>query len=123
MLPHPCMPSSKHNSSPCPCAGSNGATANAAFMALMYADMIKAESADTSHVYKCWGLSQVRYMLGDAGHSLVVGAGHGPPKRTQDRAAGCPAPPQVCPCCPHNWTPESKPSQTPGVGVPSRLPV
>lgn len=76
-------------------AGSNGATANAALVALMYADMIKSNQSDTAHVYKCWGLSQVRYMLGDAGHSLVVGVGHNAPKRTQDRGAACPAPPQV----------------------------
>ena len=83
--------------SPTP-AGSNGATVNAAFMALMYADMVESTAASSAHVYKCWGLSQVRYMLGDAGHSLVVGVGKDPPKRTQDRAAGCPEPPQVRPC-------------------------
>lgn len=40
-------------------------------------------------------LSQVRYMLGDAGRSLVVGVGKNPPKRTQDRGAACPDPPEV----------------------------
>ena len=72
-------------------------------MALLYADSIMASNPGPAHVYQCWGLSQVRYMLGDAGHSLVVGAGHKPPKRTQDRGAACPAPPQVRahaePCC------------------------
>lgn len=38
---------------------------------------------------------QVRYMLGDAGRSLLVGYGRNPPKRTQDRGAACPDAPEV----------------------------
>ncbi|KAI7842235.1 hypothetical protein COHA_004148 [Chlorella ohadii] len=60
-----------------PMSGSLGATANAAALSLMYADMI-------------------RYMLGDAGRSLLVGFGRNPPKRTQDRGAACPDAPEVC---------------------------
>lgn len=40
-------------------------------------------------------LAQARVMLGDTGRSLVVGYGRNPPKRTQDRAAACPNPPEV----------------------------
>ena len=64
-------------------------------MSLMYAEMEEAASPATAREYKCWALSQVRYMLGDAGRSLMVGYGHNPPKRTQDRAAACPDPPEV----------------------------
>jgi len=77
-------------------AASLGATANAAMTALMYGDIIEAENADSAKTYKCWALSQMRYILGDSGRSLVVGVGSDPPKRTQDRGAACPAPPAVC---------------------------
>jgi hypothetical protein len=79
-----------------PFSGSLGATANAALVALMYADTVADTEPASAKVYRCWGLSQVRYMLGDSGQSLVVGYGKAPPKRTQDRAAACPAKPQVC---------------------------
>lgn len=62
----------------------------------MYADVVAATEPAAAQTYKCWGLSQMRYVLGDAGRSLVVGVGPTPPKRTQDRGAGCPAPPAVC---------------------------
>ena len=64
-------------------------------MSLMYAEMEEAASPATAREYKCWALSQVRYMLGDVGRSLMVGFGHNPPKRTQDRSAACPDPPAV----------------------------
>lgn len=34
--------------------------------------------------------------MGDSGRSFVVGYGKDPPKRTQDRAAACPNPPEAC---------------------------
>jgi hypothetical protein len=73
-----------------------GSTANIAMSAFMYADLIEHKDSAKSQAYKCWGLSQVRYMMGDAGRSMVIGQGHNPPKRTQDRAAACPARPGVC---------------------------
>lgn len=106
-------------------AGSLGATANAASLALMYAGMVEGSSASLARQYRCWALSQVRripgnpggrramrsavqpveraplpplqvrYMLGDAGRSLVVGFGDSPPERTQDRGAACPDAPEV----------------------------
>jgi endoglucanase len=65
-------------------------------LALMYADVAQAESQAAAQTYRCWGLSQLRYVLGDAGRSLVAGFGSNPPQRTQDRAAACPPPPAVC---------------------------
>ena len=73
-----------------------GSTANVAMTAFMYADLIEEESAAKSQAYRCWGLSQVRYMMGDAGRSMVVGQGRNPPERTRDRAAACPAKPTTC---------------------------
>lgn len=77
-------------------AASLGATANAGLLALMYADIAQAEGRGVAQTYQCWALSQLRYVLGDAGRSLVVGVGSNPPKRTQDRSAACPKPPAVC---------------------------
>ncbi|PRW56955.1 Six-hairpin glycosidase [Chlorella sorokiniana] len=79
-----------------PMSGSLGATANAATLSLMYADMVERSSGSLAREYRCWGLSQIRYMLGDAGRSLLVGYGRNPPKRTQDRGAACPDAPEVC---------------------------
>lgn len=73
-----------------------GSTANIAMSAFMFADLVEEESASKSQAYKCWGLSQIRYMMGDAGRSMVIGQGHNPPKRSQDRAAACPERPNVC---------------------------
>lgn len=64
-------------------------------MSLMYAGSVSATQPGLAKEYRCWGLSQVRYVLGDTGRSLVVGYGRNPPKRTQDRAAACPDPPEV----------------------------
>ena len=73
-----------------------GSTANVAMTAFMFADLVEAESNAKAQAYRCWGLSQVRYMMGDAGRSMVVGQGENPPKRTHDRAAACPAKPATC---------------------------
>ncbi len=79
-----------------PNSGSLGSTSNAAMLALMYGDVIESESPAAAQSYRCWGLSQMRYMLGDAGRSMVVGVGTNPPKRTQDRTAACPEKPATC---------------------------
>ena len=76
--------------------GTLGSTANTAMLALMYADIVESENAAAAETYRCWALSQLRYVLGDAGRSLVVGVGSNSPKRTQDRSAACPGPPAVC---------------------------
>lgn len=79
-----------------PSSGSLGSTSNAAMLAFMYSDVIESESPAAAHSYRCWGLSQMRYMLGGAGRSMVVGVGKDPPQRTQDRTAACPEPPATC---------------------------
>jgi Glycosyl hydrolase family 9 len=79
-----------------PNSGSLGSTSNAAMLALMYGDVIESENPAAAQTYRCWGLSQMRYMLGDAGRSMVVGVGSSSPKRTQDRTAACPEPPATC---------------------------
>jgi endoglucanase len=58
--------------------------------------VIEKEDGDSAATYRCWALSQMRYILGDSGRSLVVGFGQDPPQRTQDRGAGCPAAPATC---------------------------
>lgn len=73
-----------------------GSTANTAMAALMYSNIVESTDSIASKTYKCWALSQLRYMLGDAGRSLVVNVGSNSPKRTQDRGAACPDPPAVC---------------------------
>ena len=62
----------------------------------MYSDVIEAENPGAAETYRCWALSQIRYMMGDAGRSMVVGIGTDPPQRTQDRSAACPAAPGIC---------------------------
>ncbi|RMZ57138.1 hypothetical protein APUTEX25_003595 [Auxenochlorella protothecoides] len=77
-------------------SASLGSTMNTAFAALALADVLGDAQADTVFTYRCWGLAQVRYVLGDSGRSLTVGVGKNPPTRTQDRDAACPEAPQVC---------------------------
>lgn len=79
-----------------PYSGSLGATANAAMLALAYADVSESEKPKSASTYRCWALSQMRYMMGDSGRSLVVGQGYDPPERTQNRSTGCPKSPEVC---------------------------
>jgi endoglucanase len=79
-----------------PMSNTLGSTANAAMLALIYADAAEAEDSASADTYRCWALSQMRYVLGDSGQSLVVGVGKDAPEHTQDRAAGCPPAPAVC---------------------------
>lgn len=46
--------------------------------------------------YECWGMLQIRYMLGDSGRSYVVGYGKNYPKRVHHRGATCPDSPATC---------------------------
>lgn len=46
--------------------------------------------------YECWGMLQIRYMLGDSGRSYVVGYGKDYPKRVHHRGATCPDSPATC---------------------------
>ncbi|KAK9845425.1 hypothetical protein WJX81_006137 [Elliptochloris bilobata] len=81
-------------------------TANAAHLALVYARHAPAEAP----ALRCWAASQLRYILGDQGRSLVGGAGRNPPQRFHHRAASCPWPPAPC-----TWSAESSPDPNPHV--------
>jgi len=77
-------------------SGALGGTANAVFLATTYGANEAPSSAGLAARYVCWARSQLRYMLGDAGQSLVVGYGRAPPTHAASRAASCPPPPQRC---------------------------
>ena len=67
--PLSCAPTPPHPTPAAPPAGSLGATANAAALSLMYADMVERSSGSLAREYRCWGLSQVgRLQHGWAGH-------------------------------------------------------
>lgn len=96
--------------------GSTGATQGAAFLALVYGEMTSDQiSAGQKARYICFSRTQVltiyspildllaqaaatciepmsvqvRYLLGDAGRSLMAGFGKNPPTHVQNRAASC----------------------------------
>ncbi|XP_077990545.1 endoglucanase E-4-like [Glandiceps talaboti] len=65
--------------------GSLRYTAATAFLALVAADHgLKSET------YRDFAVNQIHYILGDAGHSYVVGFGHHPPRRPHHRGSSCP---------------------------------
>ncbi|KAK9804363.1 hypothetical protein WJX72_009368 [[Myrmecia] bisecta] len=73
-----------------PNAPSLGATANAAFLSLAYAQISsKSISQAKSERYTCWARGQMRYVLGDSGRSLVAGWGKKAPQHVQNKAASC----------------------------------
>merc|ERR1711976_1141498 len=75
--------------------------ANAAFMALVAADL--GIQVDASRNF---ARTQIHYMLGDAGRSYVVGFGNNPPQRPHHRAASCNWRPAPCDWSDHNkWEP------------------
>lgn len=65
-----------------------GTTENAAFLAAIVGsnNAVKRTKQET---FQCWALSQVRYVLGDGGRSLLGGFGEEPP--------------QVCVCVACAW--------------------
>ena len=77
-------------------SGSLGATANAAFLATTYGATEMYSNGALAARYVCWARSQLRYMLGDADQSYVVGYGVRAPAHADNRAASCPPPPQQC---------------------------
>ncbi|CAL8466081.1 g5617 [Coccomyxa elongata] len=78
-----------------------GSTANTALLSLIYGQMhsAKVDQAKKDR-YTCFARSQMRYMLGDSGRSLIAGWGKNPPTHIQNRGASCPNPPE--PCTPEN---------------------
>jgi len=71
--------------------GSARHAANVAFVCLQAAGAgINAEQ------YIAFAKSQIDYVLGDSGRSLVCGYGHNPPQQPHHRAASCPDRPATC---------------------------
>ncbi|KAK9805406.1 hypothetical protein WJX73_001936 [Symbiochloris irregularis] len=71
--------------------------ANAAFLALAYGQQLgKGSQYYTGRQYSCWGITQLRYILGGqhgtstGGRSFMVGYGTNPPLQSQNPAASCP---------------------------------
>ncbi|KAF8062061.1 celZ [Scenedesmus sp. PABB004] len=73
--------------------GSLRHAANAALLMLIHATRLDAPRRDRA---VCFAHGQIRYALGDAGRSFVVGYGTDPPRRVHHRAASCPDPPAPC---------------------------
>jgi hypothetical protein len=70
--------------------GSLRTMANNAFMVLLYGHSIRNTDPRASSRYTCWARNQLRYALGDAGRSFVVGMGKNPPTHVHHRSASCP---------------------------------
>ena len=67
-----------------PNAPTLGDSLNTAFISAVYANIESSQiSSKISFRLTCWSRSQVRYVLGDAGRSLVSGWGKKPPTHVQ----------------------------------------
>ncbi|KAG7165868.1 Endoglucanase E-4-like 18, partial [Homarus americanus] len=73
--------------------GSARHAANVAFISLWAAKYGDPADADANRE---WGEGQINYLLGDAGHSFVVGFGVDPPSHPHHRSSSCPIPPDSC---------------------------
>ena len=71
--------------------GSLRHAANAAFICLQAASL-----GINSQLFSNFSLQQLNYILGDSGHSFVVGFGKDPPERPHHTASSCPSPPKEC---------------------------
>jgi endoglucanase len=68
-----------------------GTTGNTALLSLMYGQSRSSQLAQAKRDrYTCFARSQMRYLLGDGGRSLMVGFGKKWPQSVQNRAASCP---------------------------------
>lgn len=68
-----------------------GGTQNAAFLSLVYSKFLRQQrqANQLQKRYVCWSRGQLRYVLGDADRSFVVGYGVNPPLRAQNQGASC----------------------------------
>nr|WGC43861.1 GH9-3 [Procambarus clarkii] len=87
--------------------GSNRHAANVAFISLWAAKY--GDPADAA-ANREWADGQLGYILGDFGHSFVVGFGVDPPTRPHHRSSSCPIPPQSCL---HNQWGQNQPGPNP----------
>ena len=90
-----------------------GTTANAAFLATVYGKFVLPSITAKSQRYTCWALGQIRYILGDAGQSLVVGYGKDPPSACANQAASCPTQPAACNAVTAKLSPTANPEARP----------
>ncbi|KAL3155246.1 hypothetical protein ABBQ32_013178 [Trebouxia sp. C0010 RCD-2024] len=75
-----------------PHAPTIGDSLNTAFISAVYATIPSPQiGTDLQFRLNCWSRSQVRYVLGDAGRSLVSGWGKKAPTHVQDKEAACPS--------------------------------
>jgi endoglucanase len=79
--------------------------ASAAFIA-----MAAAEAGVKPEENRAFAKKQIDYLLGDAGHSFVVGVGKGSPERPHHRASSCPSMPAKC-----DWQAMNNPGPNPQV--------
>jgi hypothetical protein len=70
--------------------GALGTTANAAFIATLYAQVARKKYAAKASRYVCFARAQTRYMLGDSSTSFLVGFGKKYSKFAQVMGASCP---------------------------------
>lgn len=78
--------------------GSARYAASSAFVALIYANMVDSSTSHSNFSAKTlwnWAQGQIDYLLGDFGHSFVVGFGNKPPCQAHHEAASCPADPST----------------------------
>ncbi|KAG7167415.1 Endoglucanase E-4-like 5 [Homarus americanus] len=73
--------------------GSNRHAGNVAFISLWAAKYGDPADADANRE---WAEGQIGYILGDFGHSFVVGFGVDPPSHPHHRSSSCPIPPDSC---------------------------
>ncbi|KAK9842280.1 hypothetical protein WJX81_004432 [Elliptochloris bilobata] len=102
-------------------SGSLGSTANAAFLATTYGAYELPSNPALASRYVCWARSQIRYMLGDADQSYVVGYGRNAPTHADNRAASCPPPPQQCSAVSGLLNPQPNPNVLSGALVEGAL--
>lgn len=92
------MPGGNVQQTPCGLAwraqwGSLRYSANAAFIALIAADM----GIGNHHKYKSWAMSQIHYALGENKFgSYLIGFGNKYPERPHHRSSSCPPQPSAC---------------------------
>ncbi|CAL8470908.1 g10450 [Coccomyxa elongata] len=90
--------------------GTLATTANAVFLATRYAKYVLPSNTKKATKYFCWARAQTRYVLGDAGRSLLTGYGKDPPTHVQNEAASCPPAPIACNAVSAQLSPDPNPN-------------
>ena len=71
----------------------------AGLLANIYANKLMKTDPTEAAKLRCWAQKQLRYIVGDAGRSFVVGMGNNPPSHSHHRGASCPKRSDTC-----DWT-------------------